>query len=85
MRRRGFIAAVAAITAWPVFGHAQQTERVRRVGVLTALPKDISEAMVGAFARSLESLGWDEGKNIRIDHRSVAGDATLLALWHAAG
>ena len=81
MRRREFVAglgSVAAMASRPVAVRAQQPKRMRHVGVLTGLPENISEAMVGAFARSLESLGWVEGENIRIDHRFAAGNPTLL-------
>jgi len=81
MRRREFVAglgSVAAVAGRPVAVRAQQPKRMRHVGVLTGLPEDISEVMVGAFARSLESLGWVEGENIRIDHRFAAGNPTLL-------
>jgi len=69
MRWREFVAglgSVAAMASRPVAVRAQQPKRMRHVGVLTGLPEDISEVMVGAFARSLESLGWVEGENIRI-------------------
>jgi putative ABC transport system substrate-binding protein len=78
VRRRQFIGALAGVAIWPLAGHAQQPERVRHVGVLTALSEEISGATVGSLARSLEGLGWVEGKNIQIDHRFAAGDPTLL-------
>jgi len=78
VRRREFVAIFGGAAAWPLAGHAQQPERVRHVGMLTALAEEISGAMVGTLARSLEGLGWVEGKNIRIDHRFAAGDPALL-------
>jgi len=37
MRRREFIAGLGSVAAWPVVAPAQQPERERRIGVLTAL------------------------------------------------
>ena len=85
MRRRGFITILGGGVLWPLAGHAQQAEPMRRVGVLT--PNDennpISYAFVTAFAEALRHLGWVEGKNIRIDYRFAAGDPTLFKTYAA--
>ena len=80
MNRRGFIALLGGAAAWPLAGHAQQGERMRRVGVLMPFPENNrnAQAYVTAFGQALERLGWVEGKNIRIDHRFAAGDPTLF-------
>ena len=85
MRRRGFITVLAAAAAWPLAGHAQPRERVRRIGVLKGFAENdpsVEESM-NAFARALESLGWVEGENLRIDYRFVAGDPTLSKTYAA--
>jgi putative ABC transport system substrate-binding protein len=85
MRRRGFIVVLGGASAWPLLGHAQQSERVRRVGVLNAFPENdpVNRESVRAFAGALEQLGWVEGENIWIDYRFAAGDPTLFKTYAA--
>ena len=72
MRRRDFIKVVAgsAIT-WPLAARAQQTEQVRRIGVLMNVAPEHPQGQpfVAAFQQALQQLGWTEGRNIRIDIR----------------
>ena len=85
MNRRGFTAALAGAAAWPLTGHAQQAERVRRVGVLNAFLENdpVNRATLTAFAGALEPLGWVEGENIRIDYRFASGDRALFKTYAA--
>jgi putative ABC transport system substrate-binding protein len=85
LKRRGFITVLAGVTAWPLAGHAQQPERVRRVGWLVPWSENdpITQSSVKTFAHALAQLGWVEGKNIRIDHRFAAGDLTLFNKYAA--
>ncbi|MGC2202857.1 MAG: ABC transporter substrate-binding protein, partial [Stellaceae bacterium] len=71
--------------AWPLAGHAQQPERIRRVGVLMGFPENhpLTHAFVTAVAQSLARFGWVEGKNIRIDYRFAAGDPALFKAYAA--
>jgi putative tryptophan/tyrosine transport system substrate-binding protein len=76
MRRRDFITLIGgAAAAWPIAAHPQQSERMRRIGVLVVSAKDDPDtaARVAGFRQSLERLGWVEGRNIRIDYRYAAG------------
>ena len=81
MRRREFITLLgSAAASWPLAARAQQTERVRRIGVLLAYAESDSEAqaMIAAFREGLQKLGWTEGRNVRIDYRWAAADTELM-------
>ena len=76
--RRELLAALGgAAAAWPLAARAQQSERVRRVGVLMNLTADDDDASprVTALAQGLQQLGWTAGRNVRIDYRWGAVDA----------
>ena len=76
MRRREFITVIGAAAAWPLAGHAQQSERVRRIGVLMSQSPDDPNALasISAFAQGLQERGWTIGGNVRIEYRWGAGD-----------
>ena len=71
--------------AMPFDAHAQQSERMRHIGVLSALAADNPENQVrlAAFLQGLQQLGWTVGRNVRIDYRLGAADAEGLRR-HAA-
>src|SRR5262245_39747755 len=72
MRRRQFIKLIAGSAAsWPFAAHAQQPDRMRRIGVLMSLTADDAEAQarLAAFVRGLRDLGRVEGRDVRIDVR----------------
>jgi putative tryptophan/tyrosine transport system substrate-binding protein len=77
VRRRKFIAGLGSAAAWSVAAHAQQRERMRRIGMLlpAATGDPVYQAWVGAFLQGLQILGWTEGRNMRVDYRRTAGDA----------
>src|SRR5262245_59213987 len=77
LRRRELITLLGgAAAAWPLKSHAQQSERVRRIGVLIPLAADDpqSQRRLTAFVQGLQELGWTDGRNIRIETRWTAGD-----------
>jgi len=57
-----------AAAAWPLAARAQQSEGVRRMGVLISLAADDpqSQARVAALLQGLQQFGWAHGRNIRI-------------------
>jgi putative ABC transport system substrate-binding protein len=83
VKRREFIAAIGGAAAWPLAAHAQEPERLRRLGVLIPYPENdaIAQKIVTAFAQALGRFGWVEGGNIRTDYRFAAGDPTLYKTY----
>jgi len=72
MKRREFITilVVAAATS-PLVARAQQSDRVRRIGVLVASTADNPDFQdrISAFQQALRQLGWTDGRNVQIDTR----------------
>jgi putative ABC transport system substrate-binding protein len=86
LRRRDFVTLLSgAAVAWPLVARAQQTERMRRIGVLLPLASDDMEAQtrVEAFLQGLQRLGWTDGQNVRIDTRWATTNADSIRR-HAA-
>jgi putative tryptophan/tyrosine transport system substrate-binding protein len=78
MLRREFITLIAGVgTAWPLAAHAQQSERMRRIGVLVLYPENDPEGQLRATAlqQGLQKLGWVIGRNVQIDFQWGFGDA----------
>src|SRR6187455_1116657 len=77
LKRREFITLLGgAAAAWPLGARAQQSERVRHIGVLMYMPADDAEgqARLAAFTQALQQLGWSDGGNLRIDTRWATAD-----------
>jgi putative ABC transport system substrate-binding protein len=68
--RREFITLLGGAAAWPLAARAQQAERVRRIGVLMGIANDSEgQARMAVFRKTMESLGWIEGRNLQLDYR----------------
>jgi putative tryptophan/tyrosine transport system substrate-binding protein len=77
MQRRYFITLLgSAAVGWPLAVRAQQSERMRRIGVFIPGTADDPESQANnaAFLQALGELGWIVGRNARIDYRWGAGD-----------
>jgi putative tryptophan/tyrosine transport system substrate-binding protein len=85
MNRRQFITLLGGAAAWPLAVRAQQSERMRRIGVL--LPADAADAefqaRVGAFLDELQRSGWSIGRDLHVDTRWATADAIEIRR-HAA-
>jgi putative tryptophan/tyrosine transport system substrate-binding protein len=81
LRRREFITiAGGAAAAWPLAARAQQSERMRRIGVLMQYPENdpAGQLRATAFRQGLEKLGWADGRNVQIDFQWGLGDADWI-------
>ncbi|MGQ0584348.1 MAG: ABC transporter substrate-binding protein [Reyranella sp.] len=73
MRRRTLAAALCGVVALPAASRAQPADRVRRLGILTAIAADDHPGLA-ALREGLRALGWNEGRNLLIDLRSTDAD-----------
>ena len=77
MRRREFITLLGGAAAvLPIGARAQQSERMRRVGVLMSGNEVTPEqqARVAAFRTGLQKLGWTDGANVQLHVRWDEGN-----------
>jgi putative ABC transport system substrate-binding protein len=66
MRRREFVAALGAATAWPFLAGAQDARKVWRIGFLRVGPPPA--AFVDGFRQGLRDLGLVEGRHFVIEY-----------------
>jgi putative tryptophan/tyrosine transport system substrate-binding protein len=88
MRRRDFIATIGGAAAASSFAcslsaHAQQRDRVRRVGALLGLSESDPEAQsfFRAFVQELARLGWIDGSNLHIEQRWTNADVNRASAF----
>jgi putative ABC transport system substrate-binding protein len=69
MKRREFIALLGGATiAWPLATRAQQSEPMRRIGILVSSAEDDEgRPRIAAFQEALQPFGWIAGRNVQID------------------
>ena len=83
MKRRAFITLLGGAAAWPLAARAQQGERMRRIGVLMGLTESDPEAQsrIAAFRKTLQGLGWTEGRDLRTDFTGLRATLTARMRW----
>jgi putative tryptophan/tyrosine transport system substrate-binding protein len=80
MKRRDFITLLGgAVAAWPLAARAQQSERMRRIGVLMNVAEESDQqANLAVFVQALQQLGWINGRNVQIETRWAGGSAAEI-------
>jgi putative ABC transport system substrate-binding protein len=75
MKRREFITLLGgAAAAWPLAARAQQSQPVRRIGMLSEFSEAQMQPLIAAFRQQLQQLGR-KAERINIDLRSAIADA----------
>jgi ABC-type uncharacterized transport system substrate-binding protein len=71
-----------AAAAWPIAARAQQSERMRRIGVLMPLAENDLEAQrrIAAFVQALQDKGWSAGRTLVLETRYADGKPEPLPL-----
>ncbi|HEX4043510.1 MAG TPA: ABC transporter substrate-binding protein [Xanthobacteraceae bacterium] len=81
MRRRELITLFGgAIASWPLAARGQQSDHMRRIGVLMGWEESdpATQALVATFRAALAKLGWAEGSNLRIELRWGNGNEARI-------
>jgi putative tryptophan/tyrosine transport system substrate-binding protein len=83
MNRRRFITLLGGAAAWPLAARAQQSDRIRRLGVLLVGAENDSrlETRFSWFTKGLGELGWTDGRNVRMDVRWAAGNPDRMRMF----
>ena len=77
IRRREFITLLGGAAAvWPLAAGAQQSDRLRRIGVLMGLAEtdQFTQGYVRELRDRLQQLAWTDGRKIQFTYRYAAGD-----------
>jgi ABC-type uncharacterized transport system substrate-binding protein len=85
VKRREFIALLGGTAAaWPLAARGQQSERMRRIGVLIGVADDAQgQARLAAFRQGMLAAGWEDGRNARFDIRFAAAAAERARTYAA--
>ncbi len=84
--RRQFISALGGATvAWPLVARAQQSDRMRLIGVVMgSLKTDAAgQSRLATFRDALAKLGWMEGRNLRVEVFWGGADPALFTRYAA--
>ena len=70
-RRELLVAVGSAAAAWPIGARAQQSVRVRRIGILLYSQQELP--VIRPCLQELETLGYVDGKTVAIEYRDAEG------------
>jgi putative ABC transport system substrate-binding protein len=71
MRRREFIKVIGGAATWPLSARAQQAVRMPHIGILLYAKEE--RAIISPVLGALESLGYVDGKTVRVEYRDADG------------
>jgi putative ABC transport system substrate-binding protein len=72
MNRRDLITLIGGAATWPLVAHAQQAEKVARVGVLGAnVDNPTNGPGVKILLSELRKLGFTEGQNLVVEYQQI--------------
>jgi putative tryptophan/tyrosine transport system substrate-binding protein len=78
MNRREVIAGLGSAAAWPLAARAQQRAH-QIIGWLHSRSPQTTRDFTPAFFRGLSEMGFDEGRNVAVEHRWAEGHADRWA------
>ena len=80
MKRRDFISLIGgAAAAWPVTARAQQSDKIIRIGILSAGPLAERTHLIAAFEDGLQELGYVGSRNLVFEIQSAEGQPQRLS------
>src|SRR5215468_6649200 len=78
--RREFITLLGgAAVVWPLVARAQQPAKLPTIGFLGASTPLFETQRVASFVQQLHELGWNEGRDVKIEYRWAEGRSERLA------
>jgi len=86
MKRREFVTLLGLVASWPLAARGQAPERTRGIAVMMTNAEGDQEGVVRATAlrEGLADLGWNEGRELRIDWHWSGGDVARIRTTAAA-
>jgi ABC-type uncharacterized transport system substrate-binding protein len=74
VRRREFITLLGgAVAAWPLAAGAQQSGKIRRIGLLSGAAREATSTNYDAFLQGMRELGYVEGRDFVMEYRFADG------------